>query len=174
MIRSRNILFGGILLALLLGTIPVSALAQGFPNFSGPILSCTGNYLSDSPNKCTSLCDLLATLKNVLDIGLTYIVFVIVPIFFVVGGGMMLVSGGSEKLVSQAKSMMTSAVVGMIIALSGYLIITTFLWAVGNPSSGGVGWPAINCVPGDMIGGQISDREFRDIPQGSATSATST
>lgn len=169
MIRFRPAI-GIVFLAVVIAALPLAALAQGFPNFNGPILSCTGNYLSASSVKCTSVCDILATLKNVLDIGLTYIVLVIVPLFFVFGGGMMLVSGGSEKLVSQAKSMMTSAAVGMIIALSGYLIITTFLWAVGNPSTGGVRWPQINCVPGDMIGGQINDAGFRDILQGRASS----
>ncbi|KKW48126.1 MAG: hypothetical protein UY99_C0012G0004 [Parcubacteria group bacterium GW2011_GWA1_59_11] len=54
----------------------------------------------------------------------------------------------------------TPAVVGAIIALGSFLIISTFLWLIGNPSPTSdkprVSWPDINCQSSNVPGYPIS------------------
>ena len=52
-------------------------------------------------------------------------------IMFIIGGVMFLVSGGSQEKVSKAKSLMLSAVIGLLIIFASYLIIEFVLKTVG-------------------------------------------
>jgi len=108
------------------------------------LLACDGNI-------CDNLCQLLELLNNLLFFGLTILLYVIAPIRFIIGGFLIMTSGTSEGL-SRGKSMIKGTVIGILIALGGFVIVATFLWLIGNNSveSGKprVAWPEIACQPG--------------------------
>lgn len=98
--------------------------------FWGPILSCTGNYISgDKP--CTSICDILNTLKNIIYLAMSVAIYIITPIMVGWGGVMLLISGGSPEKVASGRKIVTGTVVGVAIMLGAYLIIATFFNLIG-------------------------------------------
>lgn len=123
----------------------------------GPLLSCTGNYNQLVPvgsegvsATCNSLCDLLYTGQNVIDFAITLVIFVGAPVMITFGGVMLLIAGtsGAEEKRKMAQDIIVSAVIGVGITLSAYLIVSTFLWIFGNgPNSAiRVSWPEIRCT----------------------------
>jgi hypothetical protein len=136
----------------------------------GDVLSCTGSYLSQDSSHvdaagniiyCSSICDILATGKNILDFILTMLLFILAPAYFLYGGFLIMTSGGSEAKWTQAKTIMRQTVISILLILSSYLIVATFLWAVGNPAEGGVQWPNIACDPQNVPGGQLNTDIYR-------------
>jgi hypothetical protein len=126
----------------------------------GPLLSCTGNYNQVVPESgplkgktCDSFCDLLYTGQNVVDFAMTLVIFVGAPAMITFGGIMLMIagSGGSDENRKLAKDIIVSAIIGVGITLSAYLVLSTFLWLFGNgPNSAvQVSWPDIQCnLPG--------------------------
>jgi hypothetical protein len=124
----------------------------------GPLLSCTGNYGEITPvgaegvaETCNDFCDIMHTGQNIIDFAMTVVIFVGAPIMIAAGGILLMVgnplTGEKESKRSQAKSMIVSAVIGVGIALGAWVILSTFLWLVGNgPGSKiEVSWPNIEC-----------------------------
>ncbi len=132
--------------------IPVVVSAAGIDSliYWGPLVACQDK----EGGVCTSLCDLTTLADNLIRFGFTILLIVIAPIMIVVGGGMILIAGASEKLLSQGKTILKGAVVGVVLALFAYTIVATFLWLIGNNQSGTrVSWPEVNCnaiSPGEM------------------------
>ncbi len=60
------------------------------------------------------------------------VLFVIAPIMITIGGIMMLIAGGSEDRFSTGKKMATGAVVGILIALSAFLIVNIAVTALAK------------------------------------------
>lgn len=125
----------------------------------GPLLSCTGNYNDVVPTGvedggvtevCDNLCDMLSTGQNIVDFVITIVVFVGVPAMIAFAGVLLLISGfagGDSEKRSKAKDIIISTVVGLLITLGAYVILSTFLWLAGNgPTSAvQVSWPDIVC-----------------------------
>ena len=148
--------FALLLLAPLAVPAPAQAASRVFPaGYWGPILSCTGNYNNVVPsgvnggptNTCNDFCDFLRTAQNGVDFAITIVIFVGAPAMITFGGIMLLISGDAEERRSHAKSIIMGAVVGVVIVLGAYLVVSTFLWLAGN-SAGGVkvSWPNIDCT----------------------------
>ncbi len=106
----------------------------------GPIVSCTGNYIPNSPQipvngsqpkPCTSLDDLVQTLLNALSLLMSIALFIIAPILVAVGGIMLMMGGANPEMLGRGKSILTGTVIGAVIILSSYLIISTVLTAFG-------------------------------------------
>ena len=142
-----------IIFVLAVVALPTLALAApGLPYWPGTngrgILSCTGNYLND-PYACRNFCDVLATGQNVIYFGITLALFVIFPIVFLWGGARIMMAGGSPQRVTAGRSIITNALIGIGITLGAFLIVNTFLWAIGAATNGqglgGVAWPNIEC-----------------------------
>ncbi len=97
----------------------------------GPLVTCTGNYLSASGNgllpKCTDLCDLFYTIINFIYFMMAFAIWIIIPISFVVAGFLLLTSRGNPEAQGKAKKMMTGAVMGTVVLLCSYLIVATFV-----------------------------------------------
>ena len=68
----------------------------------------------------------------------------IIALIFAIGGMKMVMSGGSEG-VSEAKSMMTNSVIGLVILLSAYLVVDTIMKLFVDGSKLGT-WNEIQCV----------------------------
>ncbi len=74
-------------------------------------------------------------------LGIVGVIFLILMIW---GGTMWMTSGGNEKRVGTAKSILTTAVIGLVIVLMAYSItyfIVQNLTAVQGPASAGSGSP---------------------------------
>ena len=112
----------------------------------GPLVACDGEV-------CTNLCQVLDLVQHLIYFGLSLLIFAVTPIMILVGGGMIMMSRGEEML-SKGKKIVTGTVIGLAIGLSGFVIISTFLWIVGNNEAGTlpdgspaprVSWPDIQC-----------------------------
>lgn len=137
------------MLALVLLILPAAVSAQVsfpyWPSDAKPLLPCRGL-------DCVDLCQLTTLFQRLIYFGMTVAVEVIAPIFLIVGAFFILTAGGSAERVSRGKSVLTSTVVGIMLALGAFLIVNTFLWALGNnpvlggPNKpGGVSWPNVAC-----------------------------
>lgn len=66
-------------------------------------------------------------IKNIIDFTIYNLVFPISAVMIVVGGFFIMTAGGSTERVSKGKEIATAAVVGLLIALTSWLIIDTII-----------------------------------------------
>lgn len=145
--KSFIILFVAIILLL-----PIIAQAERplIPNIwsgtYGTTTNSRGVIINDTCNLVghCDLCDGLIVTKNITDLLLQLGTIVVVG-FVAFGGVKMMIAGasGSPSAVSEARSTITSAIIGLVIALGAWVIVNTFLHIL----SGGVAfpWTQINC-----------------------------
>jgi len=112
----------------------------------GPLISCTGAGAeggTDSKN-CTNLCDLVSTAANLVYFGIGIVIWIVTPIMFAWSGMLFLISRGSTERTGQARKMITGTVIGLLIVLCAYLIVSIFISVLGGPilGIGGFGGPA--------------------------------
>jgi len=112
--------------------LPLIASAA-IPNW-GPLITCSGNpggtLLPDGKTKlpqCKSLCDALATLKNVIEFGMTLALSVIAPLIFVWGGAKVLVSGANPALRSEGMKTIRGVIIAVVLVVTSFTIVNTFL-----------------------------------------------
>jgi hypothetical protein len=121
-----------------LSLLPLLASAQSLPDvwspasIKGPLVTCQGNlYLPDmttpNPKACQNLCDLIFTIETDIYIGIAFVIWIILPIMFVVGGIMYMMGGANPGLLQTAKKTLWGAVIGAIIVLCAYLLISTLV-----------------------------------------------
>lgn len=124
--------------------LPFSALAG---NLSGPIVPCGRCCEEFSPdgNQCLracegvpletahpcTLCHFFVMIQNIVDFILAA-VFVLAPIFILVGGIMILTAGPKPDQVSLGKRIITSAIIGVVIALLSWTLLNEFLIALNG------------------------------------------
>ena len=77
------------------------------------------------------LCDFFVMLDGIIDFLLIKIVPSLAVLMIAIGGGMYIISQGNPEMLSKAKSLFTSVVIGLLIIYSAYLIIGMFLWGIG-------------------------------------------
>lgn len=99
---------------------------------------CTTYYSGDntcnvSPGGC-SLCNGLQVAVNIVN-NLTTLAIAITVGMTVYGAIRLMLSGGSEEMVKNARGIITSAVIGLIVVLCGWLIINTFVHILADPSN---------------------------------------
>jgi hypothetical protein len=129
---------------------PLIASAYTTPNlwptgFWGPLVSCTGNYLSNpagNTTPCQNLCDLINTVINIIYFILSIAIFIVTPISFVIGAIMIMMGGANPEMLGKGKKVMAGTVIGLIIVLCSYLIVATFVKALNITNIGGFGGPA--------------------------------
>ncbi|SRR6266481_1512163 len=138
------------IIAILLFTAPAAFAAPSlWPTGywgQGGLLSCNGETQA-----CT-FCDLLVTIQNVIYFGLTLLFFVFTPIMFAWGGLSIILSGASSGKIDTGKKILMSAVWGVVIGLSAFLIVNTFYNTLGiklvGSTGGAVSWSQVSC--GDL------------------------
>lgn len=135
--RVAHLLVLSLFLLFLAAPTVVSA-ANAFTPYWGPIVTCA---------PCGNWCAVFKTAQNLARLGMTLVVFALMPLMFAIGAIMIMVSGFSDQanLLKQGQQTCLWAAGGGAMALGAYVIITTILWAFGNPSTGGVSWPNIVC-----------------------------
>jgi len=92
---------------------------------------CTGTPLVTGEPSCT-LCDFLALIDNVV-IFITQIASLLVVVFIIWGAFLILTSAGSRERVVKGRRVITTAVLGLVIILGAWIIVsTTFLVITGS------------------------------------------
>jgi hypothetical protein len=109
----------------------------------GPLVLCTGSPIdangNTNPSACSDLCDLIATIINIVYFGIGAVLWIVVPISFAIGGFFYLISGASPEMLGKAKKTMLGAVIGLFIVLCSWLILNTFITVLGIAGVGGFG-----------------------------------
>ena len=121
-------------LAVLLGigiflSVAVAAFAAESPDASiasKGIVQCGG---AGKP-LCT-LCDLYSGTRRMINFLLFFLALPAATIAIIAAGIMFLISGGSEALRTQAKDTLKWAVIGLVIAFGGWVIVNTALSTLG-------------------------------------------
>ena len=134
-------------LGLLFLPVIASAAMPGIPYWGGNgIVSCTGLGKSDATHNssggsdgkaCTSLCDLVQTIENILSFGETVALFIATPIFFAWGGIVILTAGANPGQIEQGKKIFTGTLIGVLITLGAYLIVATVVKTLSAVGVGG-------------------------------------
>lgn len=143
--------------------LPLLASAQNVPNgqnlpnvwsitsIQGPLTTCVGNYLQGTGatvanpsglQPCQTLCDLIYTIEWDIYVGIAFVIWIILPIMFIVAGIMYMMGGANPGLLTTAKSAIKGAVIGAIIVLCAYLLISTVVQTLKITGIGGFGSPA--------------------------------
>lgn len=113
-------------------------------------------------------CELMQMATRVLEFLVQAAVF-LAGVVFAWGGFKMVISGGESGSISEARGMMTNALVGIVIVLCAWLLIDTLLKLVVDDSVVGV-WNEITCTPTEPATqsqsgtiGTLSDNEARSM-----------
>lgn len=105
---------------------------------AGQLVTCSG----DSCRACDVAILMLTVMTFVRNIG-----SIIATIIFMWAGFKLVTSGGSTEARSAAKNSLTNVVIGVIIMLTGLLIVNTIMQIlVGDTFFGGTKWYEIQCV----------------------------
>ena len=107
--------------------------------------TCGGTVIGDTggPTGSCNLCDAIIVLRNIITFGF--------ELAFSLGAGMiawgaikMMVAGGDPKKLTDAKSIMTSAVIGIVIAVAAWTIVNMVL-SVFIQSGVSAPWATVTC-----------------------------
>lgn len=98
---------------------------------------------TDGPVDPCGFCDALIVGRNIIE-DMFKVAFILATVFIAYGGFTLMIAGGSEKNVTSAKEIIKSAVIGLLIALTAWIIINTIL---GTLISGNVSapWNELSC-----------------------------
>lgn len=102
----------------------------------------SGKTCNIAPGGC-SLCDGLTVAINLVN-DLTTAAIAVTVAMIVYGAIRMMISGGSETAVKEAKGIITSAVIGLVVVLCGWLIINTVLHIIADPGNP-LPWANVKC-----------------------------
>lgn len=100
---------------------------------------------------CT-LCDIFKMAQVVVKF-ITTGLFIIAPIFIVIGGIRILIGGAKPDEVQSGKKMITNAIAGIVIALLAWVVLNMiFVQLAKEPGTEGIPWPwnKIQCVGGGI------------------------
>ena len=140
-----------------LSFLPILASAQSLPDVWNPasikwqLVTCTGvatpaTTLPDGTQipaipACQTLCDLITTVETDIYLGIAIVMWFIIPIILIVAGIMYMMGGANPGLLTTAKSALKGAVIGAIIILCSYLLISTIVQTLKITGIGGFGSP---------------------------------
>jgi hypothetical protein len=112
-----------------------------FPAFAAGLVPCGGQGEPD----CQP-CHIFAGFSNVIN----FIVFQLTPAaaaVMILASGVVLLFGGSESARTMGKKMFTSAIIGLIIVYSSWLIVNTIITTLARGADGGImtTWWQVRC-----------------------------
>lgn len=138
-----------LVIAIFSAVSPLVAMARfPFPYWGGgggdpALLECAQR---GSPGTDCNFCELIALFQRVLYLGLTVLLFVIVPILISIGGFYILVDMGSEERYRRGRQIVKGTVYGLALALVAFLVVNTVIAVLGITVGSGGSWSQINCT----------------------------
>ncbi len=118
--------------------LPLAAQAGGIP-FFGPIIpneQITVNGVLTNQNVCAAGWGLLITvINNVISLLITLAIVFVAPLMIAWSGFLLVVSQGDSGKRTEARKILTNTVVGIVIALAGWLIVDAIMVALYNPDT---------------------------------------
>lgn len=112
-----------------------------------PQLARAIDFVTCSGTTC-SACNFVE-MANAVIVWLIGMVFVIFAVIAVIAGFKLITSGGNIQAVSDAKSKLTNALIGLIIVLAGWLLVDTIMRGLLVGSDGSIGgygpWSEVKC-----------------------------
>jgi len=125
---------------LLIITFLILIPASVFAICEGPIVPCGG-----AGGPC-QFCDIFVLIDNIIKLILTCLAPIAVGLMIVIGGFYFLAAGPSPEKVNQAKSVITAAIIGLVIVFIAWIFLNTFLDMIGVATWTGLGnWWKISC-----------------------------
>jgi len=107
--------------------LPTVSLARLVP--CGYDINADGVY-DPATERCT-LCHLFKMIVDIASWVITYLVIPVGTLMLIIGGFMFFFAGTDPGMLSQAKKILTSTVIGLVVIFSAWLIVGTFLNALG-------------------------------------------
>lgn len=100
----------------------------------GPIVPCGG---SDAP-PC-QFCHIFILLANIINFVLTCLTPIIAGLMLIIGGLYLLAAGANPQTLNQAKSVITAAIIGLVIIFLAWVFLNTLLDFMGIQEWTGLG-----------------------------------
>lgn len=131
-------------LILIIGLVLIGAIAPIFANAQedvqvgpkGGLVPC--GRAQDDPDTdnidetvSCHLCHLFMMFERIIDFVLAYIVPSITALMILFGGFLFMFAGASAEQLSKAKSIFTTVIIGIVLIYASYIIVNTFMTAVG-------------------------------------------
>ena len=135
--RSRISLFA---LLLVFGSValPLVAHAGGIP-FFGPIIpneQITVNGVVTNQNVCAAGWGMLITvINNIISLLITLAIVFVAPLMIAYAGFLLVISQGDSGKRTEARKILTNTIVGIVIALAGWMIVAAIMAALYNPET---------------------------------------
>lgn len=129
---NKKLVISYLSLVICLLAIPlISFAAINAPNlpYWGPFLSCHGAGCGFD--------DMIQTFLNIVYFGITISLYFAAPVLAAWGGVMILISGANPSGRDKGKKILTGTVIGVVIVLSAFLILKTFISLLGLTGIGG-------------------------------------
>jgi|GEM_PF-2024209 len=121
-----------LLLAIVLLALPSAAYAGGIP-FFGPIIPPENTVCPASWGA------LINVINNIISLALTLAIVFIAPIMIAYAGFLLMTGQGNSGTISKAKGILWNTVVGIVIALAGWLIVDAIMAVLYKPDAK-TGW----------------------------------
>ncbi len=126
-LKIKNLLaITGLVTVFLFSAAPVSAICEG------PIVPCGGD------NPC-QFCHIFVLITNIVNYVLTCLVPIIAGLMIIIGGLYLLAAGASPETLGKAKSVITAAVIGLVIIFLAWVFLNTLLDFMGIADWTGLG-----------------------------------
>lgn len=123
-----------IALFLVLGAFAIPHLAHASIPFFGPIIP-------EAANRCAAGWGaVMQVINNIIEFSITIIIVFIAPIMIAYSGFLYVVNPVDPSGIKKAKDILTNTVLGLIIALAGWLIVDAVMAVLYNPTNPGETW----------------------------------
>lgn len=125
-----------LLFAVGLFALPLAAHAQGIP-FFGPIIP-------EAVNQCAASWGMLMTVvNNIIRLLITLAIVFVAPLTIAYAGFLYVVNPVDPSGIAKAKGVLTNTVVGIVIALAGWMIVDAIMAVLYQPANPGQAWSQI-------------------------------
>ncbi len=113
--------------------LPLAAHAGGIP-FLGPIIE---KGWSQCPLGWGAL---ITVINNIISLLITLAIVFVAPLMIAYAGFLLVISQGDSGKRTEARKILTNTIVGIVIALAGYMIVAAIMAVLYNPTAVGSTW----------------------------------
>lgn len=136
---------------------------------AGPLVTCTatgspeitradGTVIPAFP-ACKNLCDLVLQIENVIYFVIAVVIWIITPMMFLTGGILLMLGGTNPGMIAKAKATLTGALWGLLITISAWLVVYSFVSNIGALNQYVGGFPngkALCTIQPGSVGGNVN------------------